>query len=179
MSELMRPDEYDSDDDADNEFMGRYDKPRYGVISEIIPNKLYLGDYIVANDLQVLKIHKIVRVISLGGLQEQANYKSHPDIEYRWIYIDDTINEPLHEYFEMALDFIHSSPGAVYVHCWAGISRSSTIVIAYLMKYLEMTPMMATAKVRQHRSWILPNIGFQDQLIDYHQKLLKEREKCA
>lgn len=52
--------------------MERYDFPRYGVMSEIIPDKLYLGDHIIANDLQVLQIHKIVRVISLGGMLEQS-----------------------------------------------------------------------------------------------------------
>lgn len=165
----------DDDDNDDNEFMGRYDTPRGSVISEIIPDKLYLGDHIIANDLQILQIHKIVRVISLGGMEEQTAYKSHDGIQYRWIYIDDHMNEPIHEHFDTALEFIHTSPGPVYVHCWAGISRSSTIVIAYLMKYFNLSPVQATDYVSQHRSIICPNIGFQCQLIDFHHKLLIER----
>lgn len=43
--------------------MGRYDRPRYGVMSEIILNKLYLGDRVIANDLQVLFAIKIGNTI--------------------------------------------------------------------------------------------------------------------
>lgn len=167
-------DEYDSDDD-DNEFMGRYDFPRYGVMSEIIPDKLYLGDHTIANDLQVLQIHKIVRVISLGGMKEQTEYETHDGIEYHWIYLDDHMSEPISKYFDAALEFIHKSPGPVFVHCWAGISRSSTIVIAYLMKYRGLGYPEALVHVKQRRGFICPNIGFQGQLLEFHDKLATER----
>ncbi len=65
-------------------------------------------------------------------------------------------------YFDVATKFINDaikSDGKVYVHCMAGISRSPTIVIAYLMKYEKMNLDDAYNFVKSRR-WIGPNTGF-------------------
>lgn len=53
----------------------------------------------------------------------------------------------------------------------AGISRSSTAVIAYLMHNFEMTLSNALQLVREARPAAKPNEGFLNQLRDYEQKL--------
>ena len=55
----------------------------------------------------------------------------------------------------------------VLVHCLAGMSRSATIVIAYLLATTAMTTTEATEFVRSKRSIIRPNYGFINQLEQY------------
>ena len=51
----------------------------------------------------------------------------------------------------------------VYVHCQQGVSRSATVVLAYLMLHLDMSLMSAVRAVREKRE-IFPNEGFLKQL---------------
>jgi len=46
------------------------------------------------------------------------------------------------------------------VHCFAGVSRSATIVIAYLMQEKEMNMEIAFSFASQARPIIFPNMGF-------------------
>ena len=58
------------------------------------------------------------------------------------------------------IDRARAANSSVLVHCVAGISRSSTIVIAYLMKREKMTLKDAYAYVKSKRTIIRPNQGF-------------------
>ncbi|XP_075162342.1 MAP kinase-specific phosphatase [Haematobia irritans] len=69
----------------------------------------------------------------------------------------------LHE----AFDFIESAcstNGRILVHCNAGVSRSASVVIAYLMKYHNMDFETAYSHVKSLRECIQPNDGFMKQL---------------
>ena len=46
------------------------------------------------------------------------------------------------------------------VHCWQGISRSATFVIAYLMKENGTDEIAAAEIVRSKRWYINPNANF-------------------
>lgn len=50
--------------------------------------------------------------------------------------------------------------GSVLVHCAAGVSRSASIVIAYLMRNNGMNYTEAYALVKNKRFVICPNHGF-------------------
>ena len=69
----------------------------------------------------------------------------------------------LMKHFPEAIKFIKEgmANGGVFVHCYAGISRSASCVIAYLMSEHNMTFYEATSYVRKRRHIIFPNIGFQ------------------
>ena len=60
--------------------------------------------------------------------------------------------------------------GGILVHCTLGISRSSAIVIAYIMMHSKITVSMACKIVQRARPWIRPNDGFLYQL--YHLEYL-------
>jgi hypothetical protein len=51
-----------------------------------------------------------------------------------------------------------------------GISRSSTVVMAYLIATTNMTPHEALATVRSKRTIVRPNRGFMSQLQEYYSK---------
>lgn len=53
--------------------------------------------------------------------------------------------------------------GRVLVHCAMGVSRSATVVLAFLMIYENMTLVDAIQTVQAHRD-ICPNSGFLSQL---------------
>ena len=63
------------------------------------------------------------------------------------------------------------------VHCQAGISRSPTIVIAYLMNKMQMRMNDAYNMVRDKRPIIAPNLVFMSQLMDYEVKLSSEQQQ--
>ena len=60
----------------------------------------------------------------------------------------------------------------VLVHCSSGISRSSTIVIAYLMKHRKLSLESAYDKVFRSRPIIVPNDGFFRALQRFQTQLL-------
>eukprot|EP00007_Cunea_sp_BSH-02190019_P002679 CAMPEP_0174243896 /NCGR_PEP_ID=MMETSP0417-20130205/33255_1 /TAXON_ID=242541 /ORGANISM="Mayorella sp, Strain BSH-02190019" /LENGTH=219 /DNA_ID=CAMNT_0015323493 /DNA_START=41 /DNA_END=700 /DNA_ORIENTATION=+ len=64
--------------------------------------------------------------------------------------------------------FIHKARlagGRVFVHCSAGVSRSSTVVIAYLMGWLDVPFARALEILSWARPVVNPNLGFQHQLL--------------
>ena len=82
-----------------------------------------------------------------------------------------------HEYYEISdkdlsdcFDFIKPENRTIVV-CTAGISRSATICIAYLMKYEGKSLEQAHAQVKQARRFVKPNPGFWRFLVSYEQRL--------
>lgn len=57
------------------------------------------------------------------------------------------------------------------MHCVAGVSRSASLCMIYLVKYERMTLRQAYHYVKSARPIIRPNIGFWKQMIDYERKL--------
>lgn len=55
-------------------------------------------------------------------------------------------------------------PGKVLVHCHVGVSRSATLVLAYLMLKQNLTLVEAICAVKENRG-VIPNRGFLRQLI--------------
>ena len=56
-----------------------------------------------------------------------------------------------------------------------GISRSATVVCAYLVATESMTPHEALVAVRGKRGMVCPNIGFMRQLEEYYATQLRGR----
>jgi hypothetical protein len=141
-------------------------------MSEIIKGKLYLGDLFDANNEKLLELYKVTGIFCVASnlpinLSIQTNYKL-----YTYDIFDvETFN--ISQYFNEITNIIEDEPVA-FVHCAAGVSRSPTIVLAYLMKFYNMTLKDALYLVKQKRPIICPNRSFVKQLIEYENKLYKE-----
>lgn len=67
--------------------------------------------------------------------------------------------------------------GRILVHCNKGVSRSSSMVIAYLMKLHSMTFEHALAFVVERRPMANPNENFRQQLQEYGRHLQRKVPK--
>jgi protein-tyrosine phosphatase len=69
--------------------------------------------------------------------------------------------------FDTAANFIHESLNkgeSIVVHCFAGRSRSVTAIMAYLIKYKNMSVDKALLLIKQAQPQARPNPGFISQL---------------
>lgn len=93
--------------------------------------------------------------------------------------------ENLLRHFKPAVEFIKNaikSGGTVLVHWYAfhslvtvfsfaGVSRSASVVIAYLMKEMGLPALDAMTYTRKRRPIVFPNPGFQRQLFEFEKHL--------
>lgn len=143
------------------------------IMNEIVPN-LYLGNEIDAKDLEKLKQNNIYYILNVTkNIQFYCDHEINNFVCKR-IAVDDMTNQNLKQHFDEAIKFIDEgidNNKKVLVHCQAGISRSPTIVIAYLMYKYNLSMNDAYSKVKDIRPIVAPNLIFMSQLMDYEAKL--------
>ena len=139
-----------------------------------ITDRIFLGSYGGAVDLDFLKNEKITKVISCLG-EGSPSYNDMP-IQQKCIGFNDFPNSNIIQYFKECLEFMDENPtDKIFVHCMCGVSRSSTIVIAYLMWKRKASLDETLEFVQNKRRFVSPNIGFINQLKIF-EKLLKEKQ---
>lgn len=118
-----------------------------------------------------LKKHSITLVVNVTNDVLDAPV---PGIMYTRFSAVDEPTQDLKKYFNPAADRIEEAirtGGRVVVHCMAGVSRSCAIVLAYLVRYRNMTLREAFKYVRERRAIVHPNHGFFQQLIDFEREI--------
>ena len=124
-----------------------------------IAEKLYLGNLQAAQDFKALKRAGITHVLTVAsGIKP-----FFPDeFTYKVISVADQSSSALIRHFPSAIQFIQEgiSKGGVLVHCHAGVSRSASCVIAFLMKTQGMSFDDAFKFASARRPIIFPNMGF-------------------
>jgi protein-tyrosine phosphatase len=90
-------------------------------------------------------------------------------ITHKVLPVYDCDTENIGRYFEDSYSFICEGleRGNVYVHCFAGVSRSATIVVSFLMKKFQWGLTQALTYTKKKRRYIEPNPGFMRQLRRY------------
>lgn len=139
-------------------------------MDRIIPH-LYLGNMEGSYDIDLLTKNRISVIINMAlEIPENKKVNQYLGIKYYTYLWDDTPNFNILKEMDNVTSFIHSliSKGNnVLVHCRAGVSRSASVVIAYLIRYYGMTPRDAYSYVKNRRPIINPNPGFIRQLNHY------------
>ena len=148
---------------------------------------VYLGDWQNSIDEKSLDNCDIKAVLCINNIHKDiAHLKMYEKLGIQHYHIDayDSEDTNLKKWFHATNNIIahHVIRGQrILVHCTAGVSRSATIVIAYLIyishcrgnKRPNKAIIHALYKfVRNKRNCVLPNSGFYNQLIDYEKSLL-------
>ena len=135
-----------------------------------ITNKIFLGGIKGANEYEYFEKEKINNVLSIT--EEPPIYPKEKNINHKIIQIGDFFSDNIIKYFKECIEFIENAD-KIFIHCTCGVSRSATIVLAYLMWKTHSNFNDVYFFVKKRRPEIDPNNGFRKQLKIF-QDLLKE-----
>ena len=96
-------------------------------------------------------------------------------------YDDPAWGEIVSAYLVMVCDVDEARQNecGVLVHCLAGISRSVTVTVAYLMHTLDLSLSDAYDHVKRCKPDVSPNFSFMGQLMDFERSLRSRRAAAA
>ncbi|KAM9847345.1 dual specificity protein phosphatase 13B-like [Aulostomus maculatus] len=166
------------------------DRRPTGHVNQVWPN-LYIGNQVAARDKATLHSLRISHIVNAahgppGPCPGPAFYVNtgplfyrDMSVDYYGIEADDAAEFILSPFFYPTARYIRaalSTGGRVLVHCLMGVSRSATLVLAFLMIVEGLQLQEAVAAVRQHRD-ICPNPGFLQQLRSLDMRLERERRR--
>lgn len=158
-------------DFSSNPFSERFSK---------INDDLFLGVRPLQDDTPALRAAGVTHVVSAipANKQDELDYLK-ADFQTCFLALDDRIDADIASQFGVYFRFVETALGAdgknkVLVHCEAGVSRSATLVIAWLMKQQGMCFFDAFSAVKARRARALPNIGFASQLQRFEFALMPE-----
>ncbi|XP_044313457.1 dual specificity protein phosphatase Mpk3 [Drosophila rhopaloa] len=140
---------------------------------EIIPGLLFLGNASHSCDSNALQKYNIKYVLNVTPDLPNEFEKSGV-IKYLQIPITDHYSQDLAMHFPDAIQFIEearSANSAVLVHCLAGVSRSVTVTLAYLMHTRGLSLNDAFTMVRDRKPDVSPNFHFMQQLQSFESQL--------
>lgn len=132
-------------------------------LNEILPN-LFISSENTAYNKQILQTSRITSIITLTGY---APFEDEPIYTYLKLECEDDIDTNILPLVSTANHFITKQLAAsqkVLVHCSAGVSRSGSIIIGYLIHLYKCSYLDALAIAQKGRSFIQPNPGFAIQL---------------
>lgn len=139
--------------------------------TRILPN-LYLGCQGDVLNKELMQQNGIGYVLNASNTCPKPDFI--PESHFLRVPVNDSFCEKILPWLDKSVDFIEkakASNGCVLVHCLAGISRSATIAIAYIMKRMDMSLDEAYRFVKEKRPTISPNFNFLGQLLDYEKKI--------
>eukprot|EP01006_Ploeotia_vitrea_P047908 TRINITY_DN67176_c10_g7_i1.p2 TRINITY_DN67176_c10_g7~~TRINITY_DN67176_c10_g7_i1.p2 ORF type:complete len:188 (-),score=37.88 TRINITY_DN67176_c10_g7_i1:806-1369(-) len=146
---------------------------------EVLPGKLWLCAGTDLLGLEFLEEVGITAILNCAGaasptvaLFESGMVKHYKSLEAQ----DDEDYDLLANHYDEAEAFldamlVEAEGERVAIHCVAGINRSATLLVAYLMKNRQLDLWEAVERVTSQRHVILLNTGFQRQLVRFAAKL--------
>lgn len=140
--------------------------------SEILPGFMFLGTWEHAEDKELLKELKVKSVVTIHNTPE--NLEVAKGVKQLPITLADVESENILPHFSASFAWMEAAREAkhrVLVHCGAGVSRSATLVIAYLLRRHGLSLPAALAFCQRQRAVVQPNDGFMRALADFEREV--------
>ena len=123
--------------------------------NEIIPN-LWLGSRLAPINQQLIKDNNIKLIINCT---KDIDYYVDPNVQTIRLAINDLNTDEANQILRESIDsltflidlYLKNNMG-VLVHCYAGVQRSATVVLCYLIKYKHLQLQMAKTIMKDKRS---------------------------
>ncbi|UJR16868.1 hypothetical protein I4U23_003766 [Adineta vaga] len=113
-----------------------FKRPNFLYPSMIIDNFLYHGTIEHARNMNLLQELNIRHIINISDVRLRSDIVKK--LEVLWINVEDLNNVNIRQYFDQTNEFLHRcrrNNHTVLVTCRKGVSRSSSIILAYLLKF--------------------------------------------
>lgn len=136
-------------------------------LSEVVNGFLYLSGQVGAGNRAALKGVGITHILNVC---DRIPCKFKNDFTYKIVSVFDTRGSDIRKHFPEALEFINNAQaigGRCLVHCMVGASRSTSIVLAWLVSHRGVSLKDAYKDVRSRRGVAKPNRAFCEQLIEF------------
>ena len=117
----------------------------------------------------------ITHIINAAASDVNLLTKERPDLFcYLHLRLSDSKTQILSKAIKESNSFIKRAykeeKGKILIHCHQGVSRSVSLVIAYLIAEEHLSYEEALSKVKEQRSIAAPNANFERQLREYKSK---------
>jgi len=137
-----------------------YEKP-----TKILEN-IYIGSIDSVNEIELKKLG-INNIIIAGKRLKNATHTKFKNLE---LLLEDSYEQNIISSIDFVHNYIKSFPSDTFlIHCYSGISRSSSILIGYLMKELNLNFEKAYDFLKNKYSKAHPNDNFIKQIKTIHQ----------
>lgn len=130
-----------------------------------VATNLYMGGQYKKRGWPKLLNWGITAVVNMRSEYDDAKAGIAPSHYLHLPTVDGTA--PTLEHLRQGVEFIQQEiddGGAVYVHCEAGVGRAVTMVAAYLVDKMEMTPFEAWSRLKVIRPFIRPTSSQVEQV---------------
>lgn len=137
-----------------------------------VAEHIYLGGDAVAKDREILKQNGITHILNCVGFVCPEYFRA--DFVYRTLWLQDSPSEDITSILYDVFDYfedVREQGGRVFVHCCQGVSRSTSLVIAYLMWREGQSFDDAFQYVKAARGIADPNMGFACQLLQCQKRV--------
>lgn len=145
-------------------------------------DRLFIGGHRIARDKQLLLKLGITHIVncSLPKAEGGVHNVFEEDTRFKYLRVSvvDSDEADLEPHFKPATRFINKARkagDAVLVHCQQGVSRSSSIILAYMMVFENLDLKEAYKRLKIIRPVVKPKKNFLCQLIALEKRVKEKR----
>ncbi|RNF02329.1 dual specificity protein phosphatase [Trypanosoma conorhini] len=134
---------------------------------------LYVGGFPDSETLEFLRSERVNTIINCCAGEYDTLDSVRAEFTVHHLYAEDQSDYLIlfhcYDQFASIVSEARKADRRVFVHCIAGINRSVTLCIAYLMQYHNMDPISCVRLfLSQGRTNILRNVAFRHQIVDFY-----------